>query len=182
MRRVKSYLRRLFVGVFVLLALIGILVLAQFAFGVLDGPIAYLDQDLAAFDRTLTREAVAGVSFGALALVLVVAALPLLSRGVGKRQYLGSLFRGILASGIFLASDRFYSFMEGYGRFYLTAAVLAAAVLTVILVEVAVRMGKAEEEKAARTDIIASIVGGLAFALILRLGSYGLEQLGALVG
>lgn len=182
MRRVKSYLRRLLVGIFILLAVIGSLVLGQLAFGIFDGTIAYLDQDLAAFDRTLTREAIAGVSFGALSLVIAVAALPLLLRGVDKRQYLGSLFRGILASGIFLASDRFYSLMEGYGRFYLTAAVLAAAVLTLILVKMAVRMGKAEEEKAARTDIIASIVGGLVFALILRLGSYGLEQVKALVG
>ena len=72
-----------------------------------DKILAAADVSLAAADRTLETDAVAGVSLGTIALVVVAADLPLFKKGVRRRQYGLSFWRGLLSSAIFPSTPAF---------------------------------------------------------------------------
>jgi uncharacterized membrane protein HdeD (DUF308 family) len=161
-------------------AIIGLLATVQLLFHPFTGIIETADKDLAIADRTLQGDAIAGVSIGTLVLVAVVATLPLLKKGVKRHQYAVSFWRGILSSAIFLGTDRLYRYVMGLGRLYLSATLALFVAITIVLVEIASRVGRREEEANTRTELLASIVSGLVFGLLLQLAEYGLSNLGKL--
>jgi len=97
--------------------------------------------------------------------------VPLAMRGVNNRQFLGSFSRGILASVVFVVSDWLYGQLELLGRFWLVLGLGLTVVVTVVLIELITRAGKAQDEVNTRTDLMASVTSGLAFALLLKLGT-----------
>lgn len=179
--RVVAFLRVLGWIVVAIAVVAGLLFLVQAFFHPFDNLLGTLVDDLATVDSALSRNAIGGISIGSFALVLVVAAVPLLSKGVRRRQYALSYWRGILSSVIFLASDGLYQFVRGMGMLYFSATILLFLAATIILVEVVSRAGK-EAESDTRTELLASIVSGLSFGLIVQFGQYLLGWLRSVSG
>lgn len=123
-----------------------------------------------ALDRTLSSNLVAGVSLGTVVVVLIVAAVAALGRGVHRRQYAVSFWRGLLSSAIFLLSDTFYRLIQDLGQLYYVASIALFVAITLVLVEILARWGNAAEERERRTEFLASIVSGLCFALVVQVG------------
>ena len=168
-QRLVSYLRGLGWIVAGAAIAVGLLSLAQMLFHPFDKILAAADVSLAAADRTLETDAVAGVSLGTIVLVVVAAALPLFKKGVRRRQYGLSFWRGLLSSAIFLATDRLYRFVQGLGLLYFSATLALFVAATIILVEIVSRVGRREVESETRTELLASIVSGLVFGLLVQL-------------
>jgi len=176
--RLSSYLRALGWGIAGAATILGTLAIVQVYFHPFDIVLDRADASLAAMDRVLTQDEVAGVSMGSLALVLAVAALPLFRKGVRRRQYAVSFWRGLLSSVIFLATDKLYRYVQGLGVLYFSATLALFLAVTIVLVEIISRAGKAEDEEDTRTELIASIVSGLVFGLLVQLGEHLLRFIG----
>jgi len=171
MARFTPLLRRI-LGFLIIVAVLGALVWGvQMIWHPLDPVIAYVNQDVGAAGATLSKEVVAGVSLASLVLFLILMLIPLAIRGVDNRQFLGSFFRGILASVVFLVSDWLYGQLEHLGRFWLIAGLVLTVVVTIVLIELITRAGKVKDEVGTRTDLMASITSGLAFALLFKLAT-----------
>lgn len=151
---------------------VGILAVVQLAFHPFDALLATVQRDLGEADRKLQANAIAGVSLGSVVLVLAVAALPLFQRGVRKRQYALSFWRGLLSAAIFLATNRIYLFVQRLGVLYFSATVALFVAATIVLVEVVSRAGRAETESETRTELLASIVSGLVFGLLVQFAGH----------
>ena len=143
----------------------------------LDPLIAYVDQDVGAASTTLSSKVVAGVSMASLVLFVILLLIPLAMRGVNNRQFLGSFLRGILASGVYLIADWLYGELEKVGRFWLIVGLLLTVVVTIVFIEMITRAGKVKDEVGTRTDLMASITSGLAFALLTNIGLYAWEYM-----
>ena len=138
----------------------------------LDPVIAYVDQDVGAAGATLSTQVVAGVSLASLVLFIILLFIPLAIRGVDNKQFLGSFFRGILASVVYIVSDFLYGILEKQGRFWLIVGLVLTVLVTVVLIELITRAGKRQHEVGTRTDLMASITSGLAFALLTNIAQY----------
>jgi hypothetical protein len=172
MARLTPFFRRIFGFLFILVVLGTLAWGAQMIWHPLDPVIAYVDQDVGAAGATLSTKVVAGVSLASLVLFVILLLIPLAMRGVNNRQFLGSFLRGILASGVYLVSDWLYGELEKVGRFWLIVGLVLTVIVTIILIEMITRAGKAKDEVGTRTDLMASITSGLAFALLTNLALY----------
>jgi hypothetical protein len=168
--RLVSYLRGLGWVLAAAALLIGVLSLVQILFQPFDAIIERVQESLSTADRTLQGNAVAGVSLGTIVLVVAVAAIPLFKRGVRRRQYGLSFWRGLLSSAIFLATDRLYRYVQDLGLFYFCATLALFIAATIVLVEIVSRVGRQDAESDTRTELLASIVSGLVFGLLVQLG------------
>jgi hypothetical protein len=170
--RLVSYLR--FIGWVVAGAalVVGILAFVQLVFHPFDALLARATNGLASADKVLRGDAVAGVSLGTIVLVVAVAALPLVKKGVRRRQYGISFWRGLLSAGIFFGTDRLYRYVQGMGVLYFSATVALFIAATIVLVELVSRVGRAETESETRTELLASIVSGLVFGLLVQLAEH----------
>lgn len=175
--RLVAYLRWLGWALAFSALLVGVLSVVQIVWEPFDLVLEKAELGLAEVDRTLSSDAIAGVSIGTLALILVVAVVPLVKRGVRRRQYGVSFWRGILSSFIFLGTDRLYRYVQSLGLLYFSATLAIFVAATIVLVEIVSRVGKAEEEADTRTELLASIVSGLVFGFAVQLGEYGLGLL-----
>jgi hypothetical protein len=171
-RRFTPLLRRILGFLFILVVIGAVAWGVQTIWHPLDPVIAYIDQDVGAVGATLSTQAVAGVSLASLVLFAILMIIPLSMRGVNNKQFLGSFTRGILASVVYLFTDWLYGELEHVGRFWLLVGMLTTIVVTIVFVELITRAGKREEEVNARSDLMASITSGLAFALLANLGQY----------
>jgi len=179
MARAAQYLATLFIRLGIVALIVAILVLVQQFTHVLDPVIAVLDKDVNKMDGTMTKNLFAGISIGTLVLIAVLFLVPFFHRGVNNKQYASSIFRGIISSAVFFATDLIYRELDHVSHFKLLVIVLLTIVVGFILIEfVAKGLAKREDEVAVRTDIVASIVSGLMFALIVRLAQYALTALG----
>lgn len=170
--RIVSYVRALGWGIAIALVLLGLLALVQAYFHPFDFVLKEADESLAMVDTALSSNTVAGVSIGTLALVALVAAVPLFKKNVHRRQYFVSFWRGLLSSAIFLATDKLYRFVQNLGLLYFSATLALFVAATIILVEIVARAGRVEEEAERRTEFLASIVSGLVFGLVVQLAEY----------
>jgi hypothetical protein len=171
MARFTPLLRRLIGFVFVLVVLGALAWGIQMIWHPLDPIIEYVNQDVGAVGATLSNQLVAGISLASLFLFVILMLVPLAMRGVNNGQFLGSFSRGILASVVFLVSDWLYGQLELLGRFWLVLGLGLTVIVTVVLIELITRAGKEQNEVNTRTDLMASVTSGLAFALLLKLGS-----------
>jgi hypothetical protein len=174
--RLVAYLRFLGWVIAGAALVVGILALVQLLFHPFDAILATVEGGLSETDRTLQSDAVAGVSFGTIVLVVAVAALPLLKKGVRRRQYGLSFWRGLLSSAIFLATDRLYRYVQELGLLYFSATLALFIAATIILVEIVSRVGRQETESDTRTELLASIVSGLVFGLLVQLAGHLLRR------
>lgn len=182
MARLTSFLGRLILFLAIFIAVGAVLFTVQTLWHPFDALIAFVNQDIDKVGSTLSREAIGGISFGALALFLVMLIVPIVIRGVNTRQFLVSFFRGLLASVVYMVTDLVYTRLEQFGRFYLVLAIVGSIILTFILVEVITKAGKQHDEVSIRTDLMASISSGIALGLIIKLSTYGLQYLKPLAG
>jgi hypothetical protein len=173
--RLISYLRGLGWVIAAAALAIGLLALVQIAFHPFDALIAKAESGLGEADRTLQGDTVAGVSLGTIVLVAAIATLPLFKKGVRRRQYGLSFWRGLLAAAIFFATDRLYRFVQGLGVLYFSATLALFVVATIVLVEIVSRAGSQERESETKTELLASIVSGLVFGLLLQLAERALK-------
>ncbi|MDP3180005.1 MAG: hypothetical protein Q8M76_18985 [Spirochaetaceae bacterium] len=167
--RLGSYLRGLGWAAALALIALGLLAVVQELYHPFDEILATANASLAKVDTVLSKDALADVSMGSLVLTGAVAAIPLFRKGVRRRQYGVSFWRGILSSAIFLGTDKLYRYARGIGSLYLSATIALFLAATIILVEIASRVGKVEDEADTRTELMASIVSGLVFGLALQL-------------
>jgi hypothetical protein len=182
MARFTPLLRRV-LGFLFILVVLGVVVWGvQMIWHPLDPIIKYVDQDVGAVGATLSTQAVAGVSMASLVLFAILMIIPLSMRGVDNKQFLGSFTRGILASGVYLFTDWLYAQLERSGRFWLLVGMLTTVIVTVVFVELITRAGKRQDEVNARTDLMASVTSGLAFALIANLAEYAWSYVQKVIG
>lgn len=171
MARFTPLFRRLIGFAFILVVLGALAWGVQMIWHPLDPVIEYVNQDVGAVGATLSGQVVAGISLASLFLFVILMLVPLAMRGVNNRQFLGSFSRGILASVVFLVSDWLYGQLELLGRFWLVVGLGLTVVVTVVLIELITRAGREQNEVNTRTDLMASVTSGLAFALLLKLGT-----------
>jgi hypothetical protein len=174
--RLVSYLRLIGWVVAGAALAVGFLALVQLVFHPFGSVLDRAERSLTAADKALKGDAVAGVSLGTFILVAVVAALPLFRKGVHRRQYGLSFWRGLLSSAIFFGTDRLYRFVQGLGALYFSATVALFIAATIILVEIVARAGRMETESETRTELLASIVSGLVFGLLVQLVGHLLRR------
>lgn len=170
--RLVSFLRFLGWSLVVVASVSGLLFFVQATWHPFDPLLGEMQGELAQVDSALSQNAIGGISVGSFALVLVIGAVSLAGRGVQRRQYAVSYWRGLLSSAIFLASDSLYQFVRAKGVLYFSATILLFLAATIVLVEVVSRMGNRESEADRRTEFLASIVSGLSFGLIVQFGQY----------
>jgi hypothetical protein len=170
--RLVSYIRGLGWAIAFFALAAAILALVQAAFHPFDLALEKADASLAVVDSALAGDQVAGISIGTLALVALVAAIPLFRRGVRRKQYAVSFWRGLLSSAIFLATDKLYRYVQSLGLLYFSATLAVFVAATIVLVEIISRMGRLEDEADTRTELLASIVSGLVFGLLVQVGGY----------
>jgi hypothetical protein len=180
--RLLAYVRALGWAVVAASLVFGVLAMVQIFFHPFDFVLEKADASLAAMDAALVSDQVAGVSVGTVVLVGLVASLPLFKKGVRRKQYALSFWRGLLSSAIFLATDKLYRYVQGLGVLYFSATLAVFVAATIVLVELISRMSRVEYEAETRTELIASIVSGLVFGLIVQLGEYGLGLLRRIAG
>jgi len=172
MARFTPLLRRVLSFLFILIVLGAIAWGVQAIWHPLDPVIAYVDQDVGAVGATLSSQTVAGVSLASLVLFFILMIIPLAMRGVDNKQFMGSFVRGILASAVYILTDWLYAVLEKAGRFWLLVGLGTTVVVTIVLIELITRAGKRQHEVNTRSDLLASITSGLAFALLANLGGY----------
>ncbi|MEI6875068.1 MAG: hypothetical protein WCL50_08045 [Spirochaetota bacterium] len=180
--RLTSFLRGLGWTIAALSIAAGMFAFAQAIWHPFDLVIEKADANLAVVDQTLSKDAMGGISIGSFALVAVIAAVPLFRKGVRRGQYALSFWRGLLSSAIFLASDKLYRIVLAKGAFYFSATMLLFLAVTIILVEIVSRAGKVEKESDTRTELLASIVSGLVFGLLVQFGEYAISLIPRLLG
>jgi hypothetical protein len=181
MAQLREFLRKLIVFTIILIIIGLILYGIQYLFHPFNGLIDYINQDISIANTTLSSQAIGGISLATLIPVLFLLIFPLFHRGVNNKQYFTSFWRSTLATIIFVATEYLYKKMEEFGRFYLFLSVVGVIFGTFILVEIFTKLDKKENEVSVRTDIIAAIVSGLVFGLVVKLATYGLENISKII-
>lgn len=174
-KRVFSFIRNVVV-VLAIIVLIGVVVwVVQSTTGLLDPLIVEAQRLLELANGVLDTPLMAGISASMIVLSLVVLFIPLLMKGIQKKQYLTAVRRGIVASGVFFVSQLLYAWAETEGRSILLVSMVLVLVGSFILIELLARMLRAEEEASFRTDMVASMASGLMSGMVLKLVGILLE-------
>jgi len=179
--RLAAYLRGLGWFVAAAAAVVGILAIVQIFWHPFDLAIETAEKELSLADMTLTHDVLGGISTGSLILVGLVAAIPLLKKGVRRRQYGVSFWRGILSSAIFLSTDKLYRFVQRLGVLYFSATLALFIAVIIVFVEVVSRAGQPGNEADTRTELLASIVSGLVFGLVVQVAEYAIGAIGKML-
>jgi uncharacterized BrkB/YihY/UPF0761 family membrane protein len=132
----------------------------------------YLNQAIAWLERTerlLSKNSIMGISFGMVALTLLVCLFPLLMPRVNKKQYRTNTVRGVIASVVFFFSQLLYDWAERYGKLHLIGAMLVAIVITMLVIEFLSLLTRIDEEVSLRTDLLSAAASGLASGIVLKL-------------
>lgn len=167
-----SFLKVL-LGLFILAAVVYGL---QYYYDILDVPLEYLNNYLAAANGMIFSEMILGISTGTLLFIVILIIFPIFMKNINTRSYFKNLYSGILSSFIFFISQWVYKFCEKIDKFYLLLSMAGLSVLTLILIGIIARMYKKKEDKVEfRTQYIASITAGLIFGILLQLFSMGVE-------
>ncbi len=147
--------------------------LLQTYFHTFNGLIHYINQDIGKVNSTLSAKLLTGISIGTILLVIFILFFPLFMKGVKKKRYFDSVYRGVIASFIYFISDWVYQYTGRISRFYFLLSALIFIIITIVMVEILALSTRREKEAEVRTDIIAAIVAGLVFSLIIKFISSG---------
>ena len=170
------------IKVTLVLILAGIVFYAiQLLFHPFDPQIAVLNSYISKINGRLSEQVLSGISFGTLALVLLVTFVPFFIKGIHKKSYWKSIGRGLISAFVFFISTNIYEYAEKISRFYLLIAIIVVIAITFVLIEALSLLMRDEEEVAFRTEIFASIVSGLLFGVLLKLAMMGIQYLKKLV-
>jgi hypothetical protein len=147
--------------------------LLQTYFHTFDGLISYVNQDIGKVKGTLSAELLTGISIGTIVLVIFILFFPLFMKGVQKKRYFVSVYRGVISSFVYFISDWVYQYTGRISRFYFLLSALIFIIITIVMVEILALSSKREKEAEVRTDMIAAVVSGLVFSLIIKFISSG---------
>jgi hypothetical protein len=168
-RRATRFLRRVAFFVFVV-AIIGIsLVAVEELFHPFSSYVRTGAAWVAKTEQLLDGKSFMGISLGMIVLTFCVCLFPLLLPRVSKAQYKTSTVRGVIASLVFFLTQLVYGWAERYGRLRLLAAMLAAIVVTFVVIEFLSLLMREDEEVSFRTDLLAAAASGLASGIVLKL-------------
>jgi len=181
MKKVRKFIKKVLITTLIFSFIALILILLQYYFHCFDSLISYINQDISKVNSTLSAELLTGISIGAVLLIFFVLFFPMLMKGVDKRKYLISVYRGTISSGVFFITDILYKFTEKIGRFYLLISILIVFAVCIILIEIVSLSQKDEKETETRTDITAAIVSGLVFGMLLKLILVGIDYIKHLI-
>jgi uncharacterized membrane protein YedE/YeeE len=168
-KELKRFFVRLIVIVLILAVVGTVIYILQTQFHLFDEQIKYLEEKISLTERGLQIQFIAGLSIGTALFVIFITLIPLFMRKVDNKTYVKSLQRGILSAFVFFISDALYKWLEEFGRVYMIIAVIVVVLITIILIELFTLSMKEHEEKAVKTDLIAAIVSGLLFGVILKI-------------
>ncbi|WP_304221487.1 hypothetical protein [Gracilinema caldarium] len=166
--RLERFLSQLILFCIAVMLIVSVLAFIQATLHPLDPVVSKAEVTLTILDKTLSSSLFSGVSLGTIVVILSILALSMAGRGVHRRQYMVSYWRGILSSGIFFLSDAFYRYVRSRGLLYYSASLALFIAVMLILVEIISRWGSASEERDRRTELLASIVSGLSFGLLVQ--------------
>jgi hypothetical protein len=162
------FILKVLVALVILAAAGSVLLCLQVFFNLFDPQIRFIESLLIKADNTFSREVLSGLSLGMVILIPALAFFPLLLKGIQKSKYLISLFRGVVAAFIFFISEAAFQFLGGINRTYYLLAIVLVGLVAFILIEIIVGFTRGDDKASFRTDIVAAIVSGLLFSLILK--------------
>ncbi len=128
-------------------------------------------------ERTLNKTALMGISFGMVVLTLGACLGPIFLPRVNKQQYRTNTVRGVIASVVFFFTQLMYDWAENFGKLHLIGAMVAAIVVTMIVIEFLSLLTRVDEEVSLRTDLLASVASGLASGIVIKLIGIIIAQL-----
>ncbi|OHD54130.1 MAG: hypothetical protein A2Y33_10480 [Spirochaetes bacterium GWF1_51_8] len=167
-RELKTFLVRLIVTILIFGIIGAVLYFLQVQWHLFDEPLKFLEQKIATTEQSMGIELVAGISIGTIVFLVFILLIPILMRKVNNKVYIKSVQRGLLSAFVFFISDSLYKWMESFGQIYVIIAIAGIVLVTIILIELFALSMKKEEESAVRTDLIAAVVSGLMFGLVLK--------------
>jgi hypothetical protein len=159
---------KILVALAILAAAGSVLLCLQVFFNLFDPKIRFMETLLIKANNEFSREVLSGLSLGMIILIPVVAFFPLILKGIQKSKYLISLLRGLVAAFIFFISEAAFKFLEQLNRTYFLIAIILVVLVAFILIEIIVGFSRRENKASFRTDIVAAIVSGLLFSLVLK--------------
>lgn len=168
-KELKKFIVRLFIIVLIIAIAGFVLYILQTQMHLFDEQVKYFEEKIALTDRGLQIQFIAGISIGTILFIIFITLIPLLMRKVDNKTYIKSLQRGILSAFVFFISDALYKWLEEFGRVYMIIAIIAVVLITIILIEIFTLSMKEHEEITVKTDLIAAIVSGLLFGVILKI-------------
>lgn len=171
--RVGLFLRRIILSMIILTAIAAVIYVLQEFYGILDPLIVLVNKDVSKINDTLARQMLTGISIGTIVLVLVMLLFPVFMKGVDNKQYFQSVQRGLISSLVFLITDVFYNYMERISRFYMLVSIVSVMAVTFILIEILSLSIRKDQEVEFRTEMVASVVSGLIFGMLLKLLQFG---------
>ncbi|HEX7713938.1 MAG TPA: hypothetical protein VF531_07920 [Bacillota bacterium] len=143
----------------------------QISYQIFDAPLAMVHEYLSRANQVYNGKLGAGITVGTVILIGVLLAAPFFTRKINTSMYFSNLKQGIISSFIFLLSQTIFNYFNKFGSFYLLLAMLGVAIITLVLVRMAVRLFKNEKEGVEfRTSFISSVAAGLIFGVLLNLG------------
>ncbi len=120
-------------------------------------------------ERLLSGNSLMGISFGMIALTVIVCILPIFMPRVNKQQYKTNTVRGVIASVVFFFTQAMYAWAERYGKLQLIGAMILAIIITMIVIEFLSLLTRIDEEVSLRTDLLAAAASGLASGIVIKL-------------
>ncbi len=163
-------LKKFFATIMFLLILAVIIYGLQYFYHIFDTPLKQFNQYLSAANGVFFQDMVWGVSIGTLVFVVILIIFPILMKNINTGSYFRNLFDGIISSFIFFVSQIIYGFFEKINKLYLLLSIIAVAIITTVLIQIAAKMYKNKADQVEfRTAYIASITAGLIFGVLLRL-------------
>ncbi len=175
MQRVKKFLSKLFFTLIFIISILFILIIIQLVFHPFSVILSQISEWIINANKTLSSELIAGISIGTVIFVLLMFFFPLMHKGVNRKRYWSSIQKGLITSFVFYISQLFYRYAETIGRFYFLIALFIVIIITLILIEIITLSMREEKEIELRTDLIAAIVSGLIFGILLKLFMIGLN-------
>jgi hypothetical protein len=146
--------------------------------GLLEDQLARVERGFEALDSALLSKLTAGISVGAILVLLAVFVLPLFFKKVDSKEYVKNLVLGLVSSFVFYLSQLLYDFIGTRGRVYVAISMLLVAFVTFFIVEV-LALGFKSRRKGVefRTAVLGGIASGLAFGIVLQLVTVGLAAI-----
>jgi hypothetical protein len=169
LHRAARFLRRVVIIAVAAAAVLGALVAVQLLFNPFGSQLSQAREWMKQGDSLAKRQLMQGLSFGMIALAILVGLIPLVMKGVNRKQYLVATQRAIIASVILFGTQALFGWAEKLGDFYLILIMAGVVVVAFVLIETLSLLMDEDKEVAFRTDMLACISSSLIAGIILKL-------------
>jgi hypothetical protein len=170
MKKVGNFLLRLIIILTIVSLIIFCLYFFNQIFHFWKIPAFKIQSELKEVNKIFFIQIAAGVSVGAILLLIIVFIFPFFTKNVDTKNYIKNLILGLVASFVFFLSQTIYKYFEKFGSFYKILSIIAVTIITLIIVEImALFFHNRKKEIEFRTTILAGIASGLIFGIILNI-------------